>query len=480
MTTLLEAAAEPKALQAAWRDISDRGDDAEPGRSITKFAEHADQRIQELSEALRSGSYRPAPLFRVEIPKSSGGTRTLDVPPVPDRVVERAVLQVITPLVDPWLSPAAMGYRPGLGTVDAIQRVVRQRDEGLTWALRSDIDECFPTLPRDVAVGRLLELLPDRSLDALIAAFTTRRTMVHGKPREVPGIPQGTSLSPLLCNLTLVDFDSALVDRGFALTRFADDFVVACSTREEAVEALTVARHALEELGMSLEDSKTEIMDFATGFAFIGEEFGPRYPPVLADHRVDEPSTRVVYVAKQGARVRIKAGRLLVATKDDEPILDLPSSFVRRIVLFGSVSLSAGARSWALSQEVETVFLSRKGNYLGLQISSAAPSRTTRLRRQFAVVDDPSLAMPCVRTAIQSKIRHQVTLIQRFASRDTADAVRPHLELMRAMRDLAPDSATAQELMGVEGAAARAYFEAIAEQLPEPLRLAVQMAAHAP
>jgi CRISPR-associated protein Cas1 len=94
------------------------------------------------------------------------------------------------------------------------------------------------------------------------------------------------------------------------------------------------------------------------------------------------------------------------------------------------------------------------------------------LRRQFAVVDDPSLAMPCVRTAVQSKIRHQVTLIQRFASRDTADAVRPHLELMRAMRDLAPDSATAQELMGVEGAAARAYFEAIAVLLPEPLRFA--------
>lgn len=105
-------------------------------------------------------------------------------------------------------------------------------------------------------------------------------------------------------------------------------------------------------------------MSFEEGIAFLGEDFGPRYPPVLEGAGVRELDRKVLYVARQDTRVRVKQGRLHV-DKDDEPILDVPTSHVERVVLFGSVGLTVGARTWAMVSDVDVVLASRRGNYLG-------------------------------------------------------------------------------------------------------------------
>jgi CRISPR-associated protein Cas1 len=157
MTTLLERVSHVDQLAKAWHEILENAEEADTSRelpgAVARFAASAEDRLAELSELLASDEYRPRPLTRVEFPKPAGGLRTLDIPAVADRVIERAILDVITPHVDPLLSAAAYGYRPGLGVVDAVQTVARCRDAGLTWVLRTDVDECFPTLPRDVAAS---------------------------------------------------------------------------------------------------------------------------------------------------------------------------------------------------------------------------------------------------------------------------------------------------------------------------------------
>ncbi|WP_421488753.1 CRISPR-associated endonuclease Cas1 [Micromonospora sp. WMMD734] len=251
------------------------------------------------------------------------------------------------------------------------------------------------------------------------------------------------------------------------MVRYGDDFCVLAATRTDAQEGLHLVEHAAAEIGMRL-STDSSVMSFTDGFCFLGEDFGPRYPPVL-DDRIVEPATRTDYVAKPGAFVRTEAGRLIVETTDDVELLNVPTGHVERLVLFGPVGLSAGARSWALASDVEVIIASRRGHYLG-QLSSGSTRRVTRLRAQLACADDPDRAIPFGRAAIDAKIRKQIVLIQRITRRDNHEDLAASVDAMRRMLALLPDAATRDEIMGVEGAAARAYFTALSLAVPEPLR----------
>lgn len=265
MVTLFSRATSLAALKEAWKDVSERQEEARP-ESISRFAEDVDEKLEKLAEQLASGEYTPAPLWRVTIPKESGEERVLHVPTVRDRIVERSVHDVIAPFVDPWLGPTSFAFRQGIGVADALQEVVKWRDAGFTHVLRADIEDCFPTIPRHTAVRMLKATLPDRSLDNLIDALVLHRTgnrvapypPNYGSrrrrtiPDEVPGLPQGTSLSPLTTNLVLTQLDLAMYGQGFPIIRFADDFVVPVVSEADGWEAMRVATTALDNLDMGL------------------------------------------------------------------------------------------------------------------------------------------------------------------------------------------------------------------------------------
>ena len=190
----------------------------------------------------------------------------------------------------------------------------------------------------------------------------------------------------------LAGFDARVASTGFPLVRYSDDIVVLAASRDEAQEGLRVMTEAAGELGMPLGAGKSAVMSFEEGFCFLGEDFGPRYPPALADQRVIEPDRKVLYLGMQGAHAHMEAGRLIVQSAQDAEVLDIPSGTVERIVCFGAVGISAGLRSWALTSEVELVFLSRRGTYLGQAWTAAGGRRISRLRAQMSVADDPARA----------------------------------------------------------------------------------------
>ncbi|WP_280310278.1 CRISPR-associated endonuclease Cas1 [Nocardia abscessus] len=466
MRDLRSGVASVEQLDRAWNDILGR--DAGPGRSeaIARFARDAERNLTELRAELLTGDYRPESLYQVLIPKPDGGFRELVVPSVRDRIVERALLSEIAPHIDPLLGAGSFAYRPGLGVADAVQAVVRLREEGFGWVLRADIKDCFATIPRARALRLVTAALPDASVNDLLGALTGRRMVTRSGLREVAGIPQGTSLSPMLSNLVLVALDNALLDRGFPIVRFADDFTVVCADADEAWEAARTADAALREMRMALSQDKTEVMSFAEGFSFLGEDFGPRYPPVIAEHRVREPTRRVLYLGLDGSRLFTGKGRLIVESRDDEQLLDVPISHVARIVCFGAVGMSAGVRSWALARDVEVVFLSRRGTFQGLLLPVSSPTRAARVRAQLRFADDAASRSRFARAVVDAKIRHQVTLLQRFGRREHADDLRRPLGQMRASASMLPMAATSAEVMGLEGAAARNYYDALAALLP--------------
>ncbi|WP_211223266.1 CRISPR-associated endonuclease Cas1 [Propionicicella superfundia] len=464
-----------RSLNNAWQAVwaNDRAD-GELSRSVARFSEDAPGGIEALADALTGGSYEPRPLVEVQIPRKGDEPRTLHIPSVPDRIVARAILDTATPFVDPELGHCAFAYRPGLGVADAVQAIARQREEGLGWVLRTDIDECFPTLPVDLAHRRLAALVDDDDLASVLTALSARpyRTATRAL-RAVTGLPQGCPLSPVLANLVLVDVDRALLDRGYAPVRYGDDIAIPCANEDDAWEAARVTSEAAERLDMSLGSDKTHAMSFTEGFVFLGEEFGPRYPPALDDYRAVEPDEKVLYAGLQGGRIRISQGRLLAQTKDDETVLDVPKRHVGRIVCFGSVGLSAGARSWALSHDVDVVFASRSGAYLGTMVSHEQRYRPARLRAQLDAVGSAQ-ALAIGRAIIAAKVRKQEVVLQRANHPDLVDDVRDVVRHLAGLRRMLPDAGSAAELMGLEGAAAQAYFPMLGRLMPEELRFALR------
>jgi len=468
--TGLAQVTDPAHLAAAWADVlaSDR-EDGVLGQGVTRFAEDADEHLAQMAADLRSGSYEPGQLIPVRLPRPDGRVRMLHVPTVRDRVVERSILAVLTPVIDPLLGPFSYAYRPGLGVADAAQAIAVLRDEGMAWVARTDFHDCFDSIPVHHLRRLLTALIEDPELLALIEALLDRRAAAHGSAAVVNGLPQGSPLSPLWANLVLAAFDARVVRAGFPLVRYSDDLVALAVSRDDAWEAMRVMSESAAELGMPLAADKSAVMSFEEGFCFVGEDFGPRYPPVLAGHRVDEPARRVLYLAMQGAHARLDSGRVIVESSHEENLLDVPSGLVERIVCFGAIGISAGLRSWALGSDVDMVFLSRRGSYLGHAWPAGSSQRIARLRAQLSFASDNTRLLAFARAVVDAKVRKQIVLLQRFARRDNSEAVMARTQQMESLLTMLADCGTRDELMGIEGAAAREYFAALEQVVPEDM-----------
>lgn len=214
---------------------------------------------------------------------------------------------------------------------------------------------------------------------------------------------------------------------------------------------------------------KTQVTSFAEGFDLVGEEFGTRYPPSGTNDAVAVPTRRVLYVGAQGARVRVSNGRVLVESADDAELLDVPQSHVGRLVCWGSVGVSAGFRSWALAEGIETVLATRRGAFLGLISNPGAQDRADRLRAQLDVVGT-GRQLTIGRSLVEAKLRKQIVVLRRFGRRDWAEQTREATSLIQQMIVLLPDCRDSAQLMGMEGSAARAYFGCLGTMFQEDLR----------
>lgn len=474
MSWLAEHAFSERSLGIAWKKVQKReSDDGNLAPSILKFQEEAEEKILRLSEALLDGSYKPYQFTEVDI-ETNGKERTLHIPAVQDRIVARAILATTTSRIDPLLGASAFGYRPGLGVADAVQAVVDAREAGLKWVLRTDVDDCFPSLSPDIAFDRFTQAVHDTNITDVVEQLLGR-TVGNGKMRgkTLPGLPLGCPLSPVLMNLVLVDLDDALNAAGFTVVRYADDIVVVGESKEELEDAARFCQRILRSFNMQLGDDKTDIMTFDDGFAFLGEDFGPKYPPAMPLQRVQEPENRVLYLGAQTAHARISKGRLIVEDRQKgggkpTKLFDVPCGHVSRIVAFGSVAISSGLRSWAMYNGVDIVLASRRGSYLGIMQGTKTETHSARLIAQVEINDTPrQLEISCA--IIRAKIHKQIVVLQRFSKRESEEKVSNAITNMRKFMTMLDDTASIDEAMGLEGAAAKEYFAAYGALLPNEL-----------
>lgn len=265
---LLGKAASPATLTAAWSRVRrNAGVAGADGVSCRAFERDSRSRLARLRRDLLAGHYTPGPVRWVEIVKESGGTRPLAIPCVADRVVQTAVAFTLTPLLEPAMSPASFGYRPGLGVADAVARVVELRRDNRIWVLESDVARFFETVPH----SPLLELLEARAGDPRLTELVA--SWLDGAGAGGCGLLQGSPLSPLLANLYLDEVDHLLDCPDGRLVRYADDFVVLSRRKADAETAKERAAALLGERGLALHPDKTRIGCFEDGFWFLGHYF---------------------------------------------------------------------------------------------------------------------------------------------------------------------------------------------------------------
>lgn len=247
------------------------------GQSCEAFAEYLFVETRKLSEEIRTQNYRPSAIRRVHIPKPGrpNETRPLGIPTVRDRVVQKAILNVIEPILDHQFHERSFGFRHGRGAHDALRIVEQKLQEGYVYVVDADLKGYFDTIPKDRLMALIKERISDSRLLKLIQLFLDQNILEELREwTPIAGVPQGAVLSPVLSNLYLNPLDHQMSDRGFEMVRYADDFVVLCRSESEAVSALASIRAWVEEAGLILHPTKTKIVDSRTeSFAFLGYSF---------------------------------------------------------------------------------------------------------------------------------------------------------------------------------------------------------------
>ncbi len=278
--TLLRLATEPAALAAAWERV--RGKGAAGGAdnvSVTDFATRADRSLATLGDELRAGTYVPQPLREIAIPKGGKkrGMRTLHLPAVRDKIAQEAVRVVVQPILERRFLNCSYGYREGKGPARAIARVNHYLTAAKRrWVATADIDDFFASLDQRQLIAQVERELGDPAIVRLVDLWCRMGAIrADGEWRDATaGVHQGNVLSPLLANLYLHPFDEEMTRRRAGLVRYADDFIVMCTSRAEADEVLQAATGILRErLSLRLNDDASPIAPVDEGFTFLGIRF---------------------------------------------------------------------------------------------------------------------------------------------------------------------------------------------------------------
>jgi len=279
---------DPRNLARAWQQVKkNKGAGGVDGVTITRFEQNRDHYLDVLHDRLKTGRYRPRPVKRVEIDKPGSTTkRPLGIPTIMDRVCQQALVQVLEPIFEPTFSDTSFGFRRGRSTHMAMRRIWGQLQHGGCWIVDADIADFFSTLDHEILLDRVADRVADGKVLSLLRQMLTAGVLRDGiYERTVAGTPQGGVASPLLSNIYLHVFDERMAQQGFALTRYADDWVIVCHSRKEAERALASARAVLEDdLGLQLHPGKTRICHITQAFEFLGYKIrrgqGLRYKPV--------------------------------------------------------------------------------------------------------------------------------------------------------------------------------------------------------
>lgn len=262
MSALLEKILSRDNMLAALDKVkANKGAGGIDGISVNEIDQYLKENWVDIRDKIRRRKYKPKPVRRVEIPKPNGGVRNLGIPTVVDRVIEQAIVQVLTPIAEPHFSEYSYGFRPNRRAQQAIVKLLEYFNDGYTYIVDIDLEEFFGNVPQDKLMTLVHNLINDPDTESLIRKYLNAGVMIKGKyEARTKGTPQGGNLSPLLSNIMLNELDRELEARGLHFVRYADDCVIAVGSSAAANRVMaTVTKWIEKKLGLKVNAIKSKV-----------------------------------------------------------------------------------------------------------------------------------------------------------------------------------------------------------------------------
>ena len=273
----LEAILSRENLTLALKRVeANKGAPGVDGMTTEELRKYIFEHPGELTSAILSGKYRPAPVKRVTIPKPEKGKfRNLGIPTVIDRLVQQAVAQKLSYSYDGTFSMSSFGFRPTRSAHDAIFKVMSEADQGYVWAVDMDLEKFFDTVNHSRLIRKLSTRIKDGRVISLITRMLKSGGWTQGKvEKSEVGLMQGGPLSPLRANIYLDELDKELEKRGHRFARYADDLVILCKSKRSAQRTLkSVTRFIEGRMKLKINETKTTVSHITRGVKFLGHGF---------------------------------------------------------------------------------------------------------------------------------------------------------------------------------------------------------------
>jgi RNA-directed DNA polymerase len=274
---VLEAILDIRNVQRAFKQVTaNKGSAGIDGMQTEDLRHYLNSHWQTLRKAILAGNYRPMAVRKVEIPKKSGGTRTLGIPTVVDRLVSQSISQWLMPMYEREFSDKSYGFRPGRNAHQAVEQARAYLQEGYTWIIELDLEKFFDKVNHDKLMSELSLKIKDKGTLRLIRSYLKAGMMDKGLMRvRREGTPQGSPLSPLLSNIVLDKLDKELERRGHRYVRYADDCSIYVRSEKAAYRVMgSIINYIETRLKLKVNREKTKVSrptsSSLLGFSFYG------------------------------------------------------------------------------------------------------------------------------------------------------------------------------------------------------------------
>lgn len=259
---ILEKVLDDKNLFKAYKQVyKNKGTSGVDGITVEELGHYMYLHKEEIKEQIRNRKYTPCPVRRVYIPKENGDKRGLGIPTVVDRLIQQAIVQVLSPIYETQFSETSYGFRPKRSCEMAIIKLLEYFNDGYTWVVDIDLQKFFDNVCHDKLISIIMKTIHDGELVSLIRKYLVSGVMENGvvMPTKV-GTPQGGNLSPLLSNIMLNELDKELEKRGLRFTRYADDCIIVVQSEKAANRVMeSITKFIEKKLGLKVNVEKSKV-----------------------------------------------------------------------------------------------------------------------------------------------------------------------------------------------------------------------------
>lgn len=259
---LLEKILEKRNLNKAYKHVkANKGAPGVDGVTVDEAYESITQNKEKWLNQMRKRTYKPQPVRRVQIPKENGKMRNLGIPTVFDRIIQQAIVQVLSPIFEEQFSETSYGFRPGRCCENAVVKALEYLNDGYEWIVDIDLERFFDTVDQDRLINIIMRTIKDGDVVSLIRKYLSAGVMDKGVTKATEkGTPQGGNLSPLLSNIMLNELDKELEVRGLRFVRYADDCIILVKSEKAANRVLeSITKFIKKKLGLKVNAEKSKV-----------------------------------------------------------------------------------------------------------------------------------------------------------------------------------------------------------------------------